>query len=228
MADYRARGYLPEAMVNYLALLGWGPADGVEVRPIEEIVEQYRLEDVNAAPAFFDQKKLSFVNAEKIRALPTEEFLERARPFLTRGEPALDALRSLATEVQERVRTLVEVEPMIEFLVVDEPEVDEASWAKAVTKGKAVPEMVAATIARLDALAGDAWVPEAIEAAVRGAAIDAGIVNAEGEPQLSKAQGPVRVAISGRSVGPPLWESLAVLGRERTLDRLRAMQAKLP
>lgn len=88
VADYRSRGYLAEAMVNYLALLGWGPADGVEVRPIAEILELYRLEDVNASPAFFDQKKLSFVNAEKIRALPTEAFLAAAEPFLTRGEPA--------------------------------------------------------------------------------------------------------------------------------------------
>ena len=227
MADYRARGILPEAMVNYLALLGWGPADGVEVRPIAEIVAQYRLEDVNAAPAFFDQKKLSFVNAEHIRALPVEEFIERARPFLTRGEPAVEALRSLAVEVQERVRALTEVEPMIEFLVVDVPEVDEASWNKAVTKGRNVVEMVDATIARLDAIDEDGWLPEPIEAAVRAAAVDAGIVNAEGEPQLSKAQGPVRVAVSGRSVGPPLWESLAVLGRARTLERLRVMRGKL-
>ncbi len=194
---------------------------------MSEIVEQYRLEDVNASPAFFDQKKLSFVNAEKIRALSTDEFVQRATPFLTRGEPAVAALRSLATEVQERVRTLVEVEPMIEFLVVDEPTVDEASWTKAVTKGKAVPEMLEATIGRLEALGADAWTPDPIEAAVRSAAVDAGIVNAEGEPQLSKAQGPVRVAISGSTVGPPLWESLAVLGRDRTLERLRAMQAKL-
>ncbi|WP_426571838.1 glutamate--tRNA ligase [Aquihabitans sp. McL0605] len=227
MADYRDRGYLPEAMVNYLALLGWGPDDGVEVRPIAEIVERYRLEDVNASPAFFDQKKLTFVNAEKIRALPVDEFIDRATPFLALGEPAVEALRSMAVEVQERVRTLAEVEPMIEFLVVDEPVMDEASWTKAVTKGKAVPEMLAATVARLDALPADGWVPDQIEAAVRSAAVDAGIVNAEGEPQLSKAQGPVRVAISGRTVGPPLWESLAVLGRARTIDRLRAMQGKL-
>ena len=227
MADYRARGYLPEAMVNYLALLGWGPADGVEVRPISEIVELYRLEDVSPSPAFFDQKKLSFVNAEHIRALPVEEFVARATPFLTRGEPAVAALRSLAVEVQERVRTLAEVEPMIEFLIVEDPEVDEASWTKAVTKGKQVPEMVAATISRLEALGPDGWVPADIEAAVRSAAIDAGIVNDAGEPQLSKAQGPVRVAVSGRSVGPPLWESLAVLGRERTLERLARMQGRL-
>ncbi|QXC63060.1 glutamate--tRNA ligase [Aquihabitans sp. G128] len=227
MADYRDRGYLPEAMVNYLALLGWGPADGVEVRPVAEIVEQYRLEDVNASPAFFDQKKLSFVNAEKIRALSSEEFQARARPFLTLGEPAAAALASLATEVQERVRTLTEVEPMVEFLVVDEPEVDEASWTKAITKGKAVPEMLDATIARLDALGPDEWAPEPIQEAVAAAAIDAGLVNAEGGPQLSKAQGPVRVAISGRTVGPPLWESLTVLGRERTLARLRGTRGRL-
>src|SRR5690606_17219890 len=134
MSDYRDRGYLPEAMVNYLALLGWGPSDGVEVRPVAEIVQLYRLEDVNASPAFFDQKKLSFVNAEHIRALSTEAFLDRAEPFLTHGPAARAALESMAVEVQERVRTLSEVEPMIEFLVVDEPEVDEASWTKVVTK----------------------------------------------------------------------------------------------
>lgn len=116
---------------------------------------------------------------------------------------------------------------MIEFLVVDEPTVDEASWTKAITKGKAVAEMLDATIAGLDDLSDDAWVPAELEAAVRQAAVTAGIVNAEGEPQLSKAQGPVRVAISGRHVGPPLWESLAVLGRTRTLGRLRSARARL-
>jgi glutamyl-tRNA synthetase len=229
MADYRERGYLPEAMVNYLALLGWGPADGIEVRPIAEIIDLYRLEDVNAAPAFFDPKKLSHVNAEHIRRLPIDEFQTRARPFFTHGDRSAEALAALAGEVQERVRTLIEVEPMIEFLVVDEPEVDEASWAKAITKGRNVVAMVDATVARLEGLGADdaAWYPAAIEAAVRQAAIDAGIVNAEGEPQLSKAQGPVRVAISGRSVGPPLWESLAVLGRVRTIDRLHRLRGRL-
>lgn len=227
MSDYRDRGYLPEAMVNYLALLGWGPSDGVEVRPVAEIVDLYRLEDVNASPAYFDQKKLSFVNAEHIRALSGDAFIARSEPFLTRGPAAVEALRSLVVEVQERVRTLAEVEPMIEFLVVDEPEVDEASWTKVVTKGKAVAEMLDATTERLEALPEGGWSPEAIQAAVSDAAMAAGLVNAEGAPQLSKAQGPVRVAISGRSVGPPLWESITVLGRERTLERLRAMRSRL-
>ncbi|MCB0971745.1 MAG: glutamate--tRNA ligase [Acidimicrobiales bacterium] len=227
MADYRDRGYLPEAMVNYLALLGWGPDDGVEVRPVEEIVERYRLTDVGAAPAFFDPKKLLHVNAEKIRALSLDEFVERCRPFLRHGDAAVEVLRRLGPLVQERVRTLAEVEPMIEFLLVDEPEVDEASWTKAIEKGKHVPEMLDASIERLEAIGADAWAPEPIEAAVRAAAVAADIVNQQGEAQLSKAQGSVRVAISGRTVGPPLWESLEALGRERTLERLRALRARL-
>ncbi|MEO9223813.1 MAG: glutamate--tRNA ligase [Acidimicrobiales bacterium] len=221
MADYRDRGFLPSAMVNYLALLGWGPPDGVEVRPVSEIVDLYRLEDVNPAPAFFDTKKLLHVNAEHVRALSTDDFVAAAKPFLHGGPPAEEALASLASEVQERVRTLGEVDSMIDFLYLDEPRIDEASWQKAIVKGKAVPEMLSATIVRLEALAADEWQPAPIRAAVEAAAIDAGLVNAEGKPQLSKAQGPVRVAVSGRTVGPPLFESLAVLGRDRTLARLR-------
>ena len=80
VADFAAEGYLPEAMVNYLALLGWGPSDGVEIRPLEEIVEQFRLEDVTPSPAFFDVKKLQHINAEYIRALPVDEFLRRRAP----------------------------------------------------------------------------------------------------------------------------------------------------
>lgn len=227
IGDYRDRGYLPEAMVNYLSLLGWGPPDGVEVRPIEEIVAQYRLEDVNASPAFFDQKKLSHVNAEWIRSLPVDEFVERARPFLTRGDESLAALGLLAAETQERVRTLAEVEPMIEFLIVDEPEIDEASWTKAIDKGRNVVEMLDAAITRLEALDENRWRPETIQETVSAAAVDAGLVNAEGRPQLSRAQGPVRVALTGRSVGLPLWESIATLGRPRTLARLRALRERL-
>jgi glutamyl-tRNA synthetase len=230
MSDYRDRGFLPHAMVNYLALLGWGPPDGVEVRPVEEIVELYRLEDVNPSPAFFDLKKLSHVNAEHIRLLSRDAFLAAAKPFLRGGEPAAAALDALATEVQERVRTLDEIEPMIDFLYLEEPVVDEASWRKAMEKGKAVPEMLDASVARLGALAAagvDHWVPDEIRAAVEAAAVDAGLVNAEGQAQLSKAQGPVRVAISGRTVGPPLFESLAVLGPDRTLSRLRSTRSRL-
>jgi glutamyl-tRNA synthetase len=224
VADFAAEGYLPEAMLNYLALLGWGPKDGVEIRPLSEIVEQFRLEDVTPSPAFFDVKKLQHINAEYIRALPIQQFLDRVRPFLTRTD-ALAALSPLAALVQERVRLLTEVEPMIAFLLEGELEVDPDSWTKAMVKGKAAPEMLSATIAALDGL--DDWTAEGIRAAIEGAAVSVGLVNAEGQAQLSKAQAPVRVATTGRSVGPPLFESLQALGRDRTLARLRAAAEQL-
>ena len=224
VADFAAEGYLPEAMVNYLALLGWGPKDGVEIRPLDEIVQLFRLEDVTPSPAFFDVKKLQHVNAEHIRALPVEEFLRRAAPFLHRPG-ALEAFEPLAALVQERVRLLSEVEPMIAFLLDDDLDVDEESWTKAMVKGKAAPEMLAAAIDRLDAV-GE-WRAEEIRVAIEEAAVAAGLVNAEGQAQLSKAQAPVRVAVTGRSVGPPLFESLEALGRERALRRLRAAADQL-
>jgi glutamyl-tRNA synthetase len=225
VADFTAAGYLPEAMVNYLALLGWGPKDGVEVRPLSEIVERFRLEDVTSSPAFFDIKKLQSFNADWIRSIPTDDFVARSRPFLVRGDEALGALEPLAPLVQERVRLLTEVEPMVAFLLPGELAIDDESWEKAMVKGKAAPEMLDATVAELDGLA--AWDAEGIRAAVEAGAAKAGLVNAEGQPQLSKAQGPIRVATTGRSVGPPLFEALEALGRERTLDRLREARARL-
>lgn len=225
VADFAAAGYLPEAMVNYLALLGWGPKDGVEIRPLSEIVERFRLEDVTSSPAFFDTKKLQAFNAEYVRALPVAEFIERARPFLTRGGAAEAVLEPVAALVQERVRLLTEVEPMVAFLLDEPLEMDDESWTKAMVKGKAAPEMLDATIAGLDAVA--TWTADDIRAAIEAAAVSAGLVNAEGQPQLSKAQGPVRVATTGRTVGPPLFESLEALGRERTLARLRAAREQL-
>lgn len=224
VAEFRAAGYLPEAMVNYLALLGWGPKDGIEVRPLAEIRELFRLEDVTPSPAFFDVKKLQSFNADHIRALSVAEFRDRVRPFLSSGEAAA-ALEPLAGLVQERVRLLTEVEPMIAFLLDEPLDVDDAAWEKAMAKGKAAPEMLDATSRRLDELA--AWDAAAIRAAVESAATEVGLVNAEGQPQLSKAQAPIRVATTGRSVGPPLFESLEVLGRDRTLARLRAARARL-
>jgi glutamyl-tRNA synthetase len=109
---------------------------------------------------------------------------------------------------------------------VDDPVViDDESWQKAMVKGKAAPEMLDATIAELDGL--DPWAAEGIRAAVESGAVKAGLVNAEGQAQLSKAQAPVRVAATGRSVGPPLFEALEALGRDRTLGRLREARARL-
>jgi glutamyl-tRNA synthetase len=226
VADFRAEGYLPEAMVNYLALLGWGPKDGIEIRPVSEIVEQFRLEDVTPSPAFFDVRKLQHFNGEYIRALDADTFVERSTPFLRHGQATVDVLRPVAELVRDRVRLLVEVEPMVDFLRVDDAdlEIDEASWQKNVVKlGDRAGAMLDAAIERLGACD---WSRDAVEAALTGAAEDAGFVNDEGKVQMSKAQGPVRVAVTGRSVGPPLYESLVVLGREHTLERLRQARGK--
>ena len=221
VGDFQTKGFLPEALVNYLALLGWGPADGVEVRPVTEIVELFDLVDVNASPAFFDVAKLTHINGEYLRALDTDEFCRRAEPFLAGGEPERAALASIAPLVQERVKTLVEVAPMIDFLW-REPEIVEADWDKHVVRGAAGAAMINEARKRLGDIDEDAWRPDAIQDAVIEATIALGFVNDEGKPRLAKTQGPVRVALTGKAVGPPLWEAVAQLGRERTLARLDA------
>ena len=134
-------------------------------------------------------------------------------------------LRPVAELVRDRVRLLTEVEPMVDFLRELQVTIDDDAWQKGVAKlGDRAAAMLDAALAQLE---GCAWERDAIEAALKQAALDAGFVNPEGHPQMSKAQAPVRVATTGRTVGPPLYESLAVLGRERTLDRLQKARDRL-
>lgn len=218
VGDFRDRGYLPEAMMNYLALLGWGPKDDVEIRPMAEIVELFRLEDVNPAPAFFDEKKLEHFNAEYVRGLSTDEFVERTIPFLTDPDATLEPIRRLAPALQQRVRLLPDAEPMVDFLHLDQPVRDEASWDKVMAKA---PDVAAAMLtSAIDAFGTVEWDAESLH----------GCLLALGEAQglkLGKAQAPIRVAVTGRTVGPPLFESLEVLGRAATLDRMNAALAEL-
>lgn len=221
VADYRARGYLPEAMRNYLALLGWGPKDGVEIRPIEEIVELFRLEDVTPSPAFFDLRKLRHVNGEYIRALPVAEFVARGAPFLPGSAPgALAALERLAPLVQERVHTLDELPDNLDFLYLDEPPFDEAVFAKEVARvdgAGAVLDAVADVLGADDTV----WEPEALHATIDAVAAAIGFDNPR------KVHAIVRVAVTGRKVGLPLFESLVALGREAAIARVQAARARL-
>ena len=213
--EYRDRGFLPEALVNYLALMGWGPPDGVEIRPIDDIVRQFRLEDVTKAPAFFDVKKLEHFNGEYIRMLPVDEFVRRSEPFFDRT--ADERFTALAPLVQERVRMLSEVGSMVDFVFLDEPEVDEASWDKAMARNEQAVPLLDAVVA---AFGSCDWSADALHAALAEIGERFGL-------KLAKAQAPVRVAVTGRTVGPPLFESLVVLGRDRTLSRLRAARDRL-
>ena len=137
--SYRDQGYLPEAFVNYLGLLGWSPPGGEEIFDTDQMMEWFRLEDVNHSPAFFDVAKLTHMNGEYIRAMALDDFIEACRPWLTGDRapwPAADfdptVFARLAPLVQERVAVLGEVPAMVDFLFLDQPDIDEDSWAKAV------------------------------------------------------------------------------------------------
>jgi glutamyl-tRNA synthetase len=187
-------------------------------------VELFRLEDMNKSPAFFDVKKLTHFNGEYIRALATEAFVEAAWPFLERALSAWDLegdrerFAAIAPLVQERVSTLAEVPAMVDFLFRPEPELDDESWAKAVMGNERAPALLDDAIAAFGALPD--WRAENVHAALLEVGERHGL-------KLGKAQAPVRVAVTGRTVGPPLFESLELLGREATLDRLRAARARL-
>jgi glutamyl-tRNA synthetase len=219
--EYRDQGYLAAAFLNYLSLLGWSPPGGEELFDTAQAVGWFRLEDVNHSPAFFDVDKLTHINGEYIRALTTEEFVEASQPWLHGDrvpwpEANFDAgvFARMAPLVQERVATLGEVPGMVDFLFLDEPEIDEAAWAKAVDDDPlAVPILTAAIGAYEGLVTG--WTSDALHTATQAVADGAG-------RKLGKAQAPVRVAVTGRRVGPPLFEALAVMGPDRALDRLRS------
>jgi glutamyl-tRNA synthetase len=227
VSDYVDRGYLAEAMTNYLATLGWGAPDGVEIRPLAEIVAQFDIGDVTSSSAFFDLKKLDHFDGEYIRALSDDDFIARSQPWLTgaRGElpwsPAdfdAAAFATMAPLVRERVTRLDQVPGYVDFLFRPEPIVDQASWDKVMVKGGDAAAVMLDAVS--DAYQACEWEAEALMA----------VIAAEGERlELPKKQwqAPVRVAVTGRSVGPPLGESMVVLGRERTLARLRAARERL-
>lgn len=208
---YRDEGYLADAMRNYLMLLGWAPSGDREIVPWSVIEEEFRLEDVNPSPAFFDEKKLRAFNGEYIRALPVEEFINACEPWLwTIPGYNRDVFAKVAELAQTRIAVLSEIVPNVDFLFLDEPAHDEAAWEKAKKDAAILPSVI-------EAFEGlSTWDAETLKNTLVA-------VGEAHELKLGKAQAPVRVAITGRSVGLPLFESLEVLGRNETLKRLRAL-----
>ncbi|WP_433829001.1 glutamate--tRNA ligase [Actinoplanes sp. CA-015351] len=227
LESYRDEGYLAAAMRNYLMLLGWAPTGDREIVPWSVVEEEYRIEDVNHAPAFFDIKKLRAFNGEYIRALSPDEFTQVCAPWLTGTETiaappwspeAFDSavFTTIAPLAQTRIAVLSEIVDYVDFLFLDEPVHDEASWAKAMKDGAA--DILDATAAAFSALTD--WSAEPLKAALEQVGEERGL-------KLGKTQAPVRVAATGRTIGLPLFESLETLGRERTLTRLAAARARL-
>jgi glutamyl-tRNA synthetase len=219
--NYRDRGFIREGLLNYLALLGWSIADDRDIFGVDELVAAFEIGKVSANPARFDVKKAEAINATHVRALDVEDFVQRTLPYLSRAgllpaEPApeqLDTLRAIAPLVQERVTVLSDAVEMLRFLFADEQTFapEEAAAAK-VLSADAEP-VLRASIEALEAL--PEWTAEAVEQALKSALVD----NLGLKPR--KAFAPVRVAVTGRTVSPPLYESMELLGRERSLARLR-------
>ncbi len=225
-SHYERLGYLPEGLVNYLALLGWSLGNDVEFFSLAQMAENFEVSRVNPNPARFDLKKCTAINGDWIRALDPDDLAARIVPFLIADGvlPAhptseqLDLLRAAVPHVSTRMETLSQASGMLGFLFAGDPDcapfaLDEADAAKLLDP--AGVEVVAAANASLAGL--DDWSTESIEAALRAALIEERGL----KPRL--AFGPVRVAITGRRVSPPLFESMELLGKSRSLARLSAI-----
>ncbi|MEY3399645.1 MAG: hypothetical protein RLZZ486_113, partial [Actinomycetota bacterium] len=213
IAWYREQGFLPEAICNYLALLGWSPGDDRENISMQELVELFTVERVNSSPARFDMKKLEAINGDKIRALTIDDFLARALPFLLKdgvisGADAEIAVVKLALPIiQERIARMNEVTAMLKFLFVEQLSFEPESEAK--LKEEPSQHVVQRALEALQDLQN--WNHTEIEAKLRAVLLDQmGL-----KPRL--AFGPVRIAVTGSHISPPLFESMELLGKERSL-----------
>ncbi|MFD8142679.1 glutamate--tRNA ligase [Streptomyces sp. NPDC059708] len=220
---YRERGFLPEGLLNYLSLLGWSFSKDQDIFSIEEMVAKFDIDGVNANPARFDLKKAEAINADHIRRLTPKAFADACAPWLEAPHANwapedfdADAWDRIAPHAQTRVTVLSDITANVDFLFLKEPVEDQASWDKAM-KGEPAALL---TTARENLLAADWADPESLKQAVLTAGEAHGL-------KLGKAQAPVRVAVTGRTVGLPLFESLEILGKERSIARIDAALAKL-
>jgi glutamyl-tRNA synthetase len=211
--ELREAGYLPAAVRNYLALLGWGTDDDTTVMPTAELVTRFRVEDVGKSAAIFDEKKLRWLNGRFMRKLSPQDYTAAVAKHLGR-EPD-ERLRAACAIAQEKAQTLEEVWGLIRFLF-EPPVEDEKAWGK-VMKDGALPALEAARSALSEAPAFDSV---AVEAALAPIPDQLGA-------KPGKVYQPIRVAITGTSVSPGIFESLAVLGRDESLTRIDAAVARL-
>jgi glutamyl/glutaminyl-tRNA synthetase len=211
--ELREAGYLPAAVRNYLALLGWGTDDDTTLMSTEELVRRFEVGDVGRAAAIFDEKKLRWVNGRFMRELPLDEYTAAVAGHL--GREADPALRAACEIAQEKAQTLNEVWPLIRFLF-EAPVEDEKAWAKTMREG--VGELLAP--AREARAAAPAFDPDALEAALSP-------LPERLDVKPGKLYQPIRVAITGTTVSPGIFESLAALGREQSLSRIDAAIRRL-
>ena len=222
LEQYREEGILPDAMVNYLMTLGWAPAGDTEIVPWSSMVEEFRLEDVNHSPAFFDIKKLASFNGDYIRALSLQDFVSASLPVLaaTDAWPAsrfsAEVYEKIAPLVQTRVVTMSEVPAMVDFLFLEDPAIDQAAWDKTMSADFAADVLKHC----MSEFASCEWNHDALKTILES-------WTEAKELKLGKTQAPIRVAMTGRTVGPPLFESIEILGRDETIRRLQNSLTRL-
>lgn len=214
--DLRDAGYLPQAILNFATLIGWSPGEGSEqeIFSKDELIKLFTLDKITESSGVFDKHKLEWMNGVYVRALPDAEFVSRSIPYLDKAglQVPRESFEKLAVHVKERVKTLLEVAPMIDFLAPGGVNRDMAAmFQKGVDAAKA-REIVQAAISTIEGL--PEYTVEALDTSLRGIAT-----------QLGLKVGPtfvvLRIAVTGKTVTPPLFESFAVLGKDTVLSRLR-------
>jgi glutamyl-tRNA synthetase len=219
---HRDRGFIPEGLLNYLALLGWGLSADQDIFTLEELAANFDVKNVNPNPARFDQKKADAINAAHIRLLGPDDFKNRLVPYLqsaglvgaelTAAQEAI--LAEAAPLVQERIVVLSEAAPMLGFLFKTADQIEIEDDAKAGLPENSA-EVANAAIGALEAIADSDFKTQAIQEALQAALIE----GMELKPRV--AFGPIRTAISGRRISPPLFESMEILGKAESLARLK-------
>lgn len=202
----RDAGYLPEAVRNYMALLGWGTDDDETLLSTDQLVARFRIDRVGKAAAIFDEQKLRWMNGRYMRELEIGEYTAKVATFL--GREISEELQSACAMAQEKAQTLAEVWPLVGYLFED-PIVDEKAWKKVMKPGSG--ELLEASRSALEGL--DGFDVSHVEGALEG------VVEATGSKPGAVYQ-PVRVALTGGSVSPGIFETVSALGRERSLQRL--------
>ncbi len=211
--ELRDAGYLPAAVRNYLALLGWGTQDDTTIMSTEELIERFDIAAVRRSSAIFDEQKLRWLNGRFMREMDLDEYTAAVARQI--GRKPDERLRAACAIAQEKAQTLEEVWPLIVFLF-EEPETDEKAWSKVMTDG-ALPLLSEA----LEALRGaEPFEPQELEAAL-------GRILAEHDVKPRQLYQPIRVAITGTSVSPGIFESLAALGKDRSLERIERAVERL-